>query len=107
MLQCSECEFFRRDAAGRVALSCDPFATIKEPECLVKLQLIKSMESGQKLDRLVSAYEGTLAIYRRMQPLQEKMMEHMEREIRETEEGDSWKYIDPDDDDEPLDDNGL
>jgi len=105
MLQCSECEYFRRDAAGRVSFGCDPFSTIKEPACLTKLQLVRTMEMGQKLDRLVNAYEATLSIYRRMQPLQEKMIEHMEREMRETDEGESWKFGDAEDDE--LDDDRI
>lgn len=104
MLQCSSCEFFHRDHRGRVSFSCDPFSNIKEPECLTKLTLARTMESDRKLERLVNAYEATLAIYRKMQPLQEKMFEHMEREIRESEEGDSWKYGTADDDeDDPVD----
>lgn len=104
MIQCSECEFFRRDAAGRVAFGCDPFSTIKEPECIGKLQLVREMENGQKLDRLVHAYEATLAIYRRLQPMQEKIMEHMEREINDVDESDAWKYNADDDDDDAFDD---
>jgi hypothetical protein len=103
MIQCSECEYFRRDTAGRVTFLCDPFATIKEPACLDKLHLVREMENGQKLDRLVAAYEATLSMYRRLQPMQEKIMEHMEREITDTEQGDAWKFgLDEDDpDDEP------
>lgn len=99
MIQCDQCEHFVRGPGGQVAFKCDPFSTIKEPECLTKWQLLKSSELSQKVDRLVTAYEATLAIYRRMQPLQEKMFEHMEREIKETEEGDAWKFTDEDDDD--------
>lgn len=99
MIQCSECEFFHRDATGRVTFSCDPFSSVKEPACLTKLQLLREMENGQRLDRLVRAYEATLAIYRRLQPMQEKIMEHMEREITDAEEGDAWKYGGDDDDD--------
>ena len=40
----------------------------------------------------------TLEIYQKLQPMQERIMQHMEREIDETEEGDAWKYGDPDDD---------
>jgi hypothetical protein len=107
MIQCDQCEHFVRGPAGQVAFKCDPFSTIKEPECLAKWQLLKSSELSQKVDRLVTAYEATLSIYRRMQPLQEKMFEHMEREIKETEEGDAWKFGDEekeDDDDDNLDD---
>lgn len=102
MIQCSDCEHFVRGPNGQAAFRCDPFSTIKEPECIAKWQLIKSSELTQKVDRLVTAYEATLNIYRRMQPLQEKMFEHMEREIRENEDAESWK-LDPEEDDEDDD----
>lgn len=94
MLQCSECEFFSRGPDGRPVLRCDPFSTIREPECLTKWQLIK-------LDTMVRAYQATLEMYERLAPLQEKMFRHMEREIDEAEEADAWKYDEDDDDDEP------
>jgi len=92
MIQCSECEYFVRGPGGQLGFRCDPFSTIKEPECLLKWQLLKVDQAGQKLDRLVAAYEATLEFYKRLAPLQEKMMRHMEREIEELEEGESWKY---------------
>ena len=107
MIQCSECEFFRRDSLGRVTFGCDPFSTIKEPACIAKLQLVREMENGQKLDRLVNAYEATLEMYRRLQPMQEKIMEHMEREITDTEQGDSWKYGLDEDDESPDEPSGF
>ncbi len=110
MIQCSECEFFHRDTAGRATFKCDPFSTIKEPSCIDKLKLVKEMENGQKLDRIVRAYEATLAMYQRLQPMQEKIMEHMEREITDTEQGDSWKYGMDDEDpenDAPDEQNGF
>ena len=92
MIQCGECEYFVRGPGGQLGFRCDPFSTIKEPECLVKWQLLRTNEMTQKLDRLVAAYEATLEIYKRLQPLQEKMFRHMEHEIDDTEEADSWKY---------------
>ena len=94
MIQCSECEFFQRGPNGQMKFQCDPFGTIKEPECLVKWQILKLSEADQKLDRIVAAYEATLAMHKRLEPLQEKMMRHMEREIDEAEDADSWKYDD-------------
>ncbi|HWL93016.1 MAG TPA: hypothetical protein VNT79_05745 [Phycisphaerae bacterium] len=91
MIQCSDCELFVRGPGGQVSFKCDPFGSIKEPECIAKWQFIKSSELVQKMDRLVTAYEATLSIYRRMQPLQEKMIAHIEREIRESDESDAWK----------------
>jgi len=93
MIQCQDCEFFRRDGGGQVFLRCDPFASIKEPECLLKWQLMK-------LQRLTKAYEATVEIYERLAPLQEKMMRHMEREIDDVEEADRWKYGQDEDEDE-------
>jgi len=100
MIQCSECEYFVRSPDGRLGFRCDPFSTIKEPECLLKWQLIKIDQSGRKLDRLVAAYEATVEMYKRLVPLQEKVIRHMEREIQELEEGESWKYGYDDEEDE-------
>lgn len=95
MLQCSECEFCHRDAAGHVRLTCDPFVNIKEPECLAKWQLIK-------IETMVQAYQATLRVYERLAPMQEKMFRHMEREIDEIEDTDRWKYGADDADDDDL-----
>lgn len=103
MIQCSDCEHFTREAGGRVGFRCDPFVNIQEAECLAKWQLLRSGELTQKVDRLVTAYEATLEIYRRMQPLQEKMFRHMEQEIDEVEDADAWKYGDAPDEDETGD----
>ena len=100
MLQCSDCEHFQRGPNGQVAFKCDPFSTIKEPECVVKWHLLRSSELGGKIDRMVAAYEATLEIYKRLQPLQEKMFRHMEREIEDVEDADAWKYGETDDDDD-------
>lgn len=85
MIQCEDCEYFVRGPGGQVGFKCDPFSTIKEPECLTKWQLIK-------LDTMVRSYQATLAFYQRLAPMQEKMFKHMEREIDEMDEGESWKY---------------
>jgi len=113
MLQCSECEHCVRGPGGQIAFRCDPFSNIKEPECLVKWQLLRLSEQGQKLDRLVAAYEATVEMYRRLAPLQEKMFRHMEREIDDIDESESWKRADEppdiseeDDDDAAADDGG-
>jgi len=93
MLQCTECEFFRRKSDGSPLLSCDPFSTIKEPECLAKWQLVQL--------RLISqSHQATLDMYERLAPLQEKMFKHMEREIDEAEDADRWKYL-PGEDENP------
>jgi len=99
MLRCEDCEFFRRGPDGSPELTCDPFSTAKEPECLIKLQLIE-------LSIIARSHEATLDMYRRFAPLQEKMFRQMEREIDETEEGDRWKLglAEPDEDDDEDDD---
>ena len=99
MIQCSDCEHFSREPGGQVTFKCDPFSTIKEPECLNKWQLIK-------IDVMVRSYQATLAMYQRLAPLQEKMFRHMESEIDEIDEADRWKQGQDDDDDngEPGDD---
>ena len=107
MIQCSECEFFHRGPGGQVSFRCDPFSTIKEPECVAKWQLLRSTELSQKIERMVSAYEATLELYRRMAPLQEKMFRHMEREIDDAEEADSWKFDDYENEDDDGDSEGL
>jgi hypothetical protein len=98
MIQCKDCEHFNRGSGGQMGFTCDPFATIKEAECLAKWQLLRTSELLQRIDRLVTAYEATLSIYKKLEPLQEKMFRHMEREIDEVEEADAWKF-DQDDED--------
>ena len=94
MLQCTDCEFFRRNPNGEPELTCDPFSTIKEPECLAKLQLLH-------LKTIAQSHQATLDMYRRLAPLQEKMFRHMEREIDESESADSWKLeLNDEEDDE-------
>ncbi len=100
MIQCNQCEHFVKGPDGQIGFRCDPFSTIKEPECLMKWQLLRTAELNQRVEKLVTAYESTLAMYRRMAPLQEKMMRHMEKEIDEQDETDAWKYEDEEDDDE-------
>jgi len=97
MMQCSECEFFEHRPDGSLGFSCDPFSTIKEPECLVKWQLIK-------LDTMVQAYQATVRMYERMAQLQERMLRHMEREMDEAEEADSWKYEYDEEEEDDLED---
>lgn len=96
MLQCQDCEFFRRRADGSPELTCDPFVNIKEPECLLKWQIVQ-------LNVVSKSHQATLDMYRRLAPLQEKMFKHMEREIDEVEEADRWKFTDEDEEDEDED----
>lgn len=106
MIQCSECEHCRRGPGSQIAFGCEPFGTIKEPECLAKWQLLRLSEVSQKVDRLVAAYEATLAMYKKWAPLQEKMFRRMEKEIDENEDADSWKYGGEDDEEGGEKDEG-
>lgn len=108
MLQCHDCEHFVAGPGGQVGFKCNPFGNIKEPECLIKWQLLRMNEMSQKMDRMAAAYEATVKIYKRLQPLQEKMFRYMEQEIDEQQEGDSWKYGgDDEENDEEISDPGL
>ena len=95
MLRCEDCEFFQRRADGSPLLACDPFSTIKEPECLGKWLLVQLRVISQ-------SHQATLDLYRRLAPLQEKMFRHMEREIEDAEEADRWKQDDEEEDDDPF-----
>jgi len=99
MIHCKDCEYFSRGPDGKVHLLCDPFSTIKEPECLAKHQL-------GELRTLSAAYQATVEMYRRLAPLQEKMFRHMEQELDEADEADAWKegYEDAEDDEEEDED---
>jgi hypothetical protein len=97
MIQCSQCEYFHRGPGGQVSFSCDPFTNIKEPECLIKWQLIK-------LDVLARSHQATLDMYRRLAPLQEKMFRQMERELDDQDEAERWKYGEEDDETDGGDD---
>jgi len=92
MLNCKDCEFFREDDKGRIGFGCDPFRRVKEPECLQKWTLLK-------LESMVQAYQATLQQYRRLAPLQEKMMKQMERELDNMDESDKWKIDEENDED--------
>jgi len=104
MIQCSECEFGEVDERGGVRLRCNPFVNIKEPECLLKWQLVR-------LDLMTRAYVATIREYKRIAPLQEKLYRRMSREMDEMDEADRWKYGGADEDEgsrdapePPLDD---
>lgn len=84
MIQCEGCEHFHRGENGEVAFGCDPFSTVKEPECLAKWQLIK-------INQMVASYQSTLRYYERFAPMQEKMFNMMEREMDQMDESEKWK----------------
>jgi hypothetical protein len=89
MLQCSDCEYFHRDPSGEISFRCDPFSTIKEPECLLKWQLIK-------INQMTASYQATLEYYRKLAPMQEKMFKVVERELDDMNESEKWKVDDED-----------
>ena len=103
MIQCKDCEFCEMQADGQVQLKCNPFSNIKEPECLAKWQLLR-------LDLMTRAYMMTVAEYRKIAPLQEKMFRRMSREMDEMDDADSWKQDeegDPPGPDKDKPDEGL
>ncbi len=98
MMHCKDCEFFSEGSDGRPRLLCDPCSNIKEPECLTKLQLVS-------LESMVQAYQATLEMYERLAPLQERMFRHMERELDEAEDADSWKHTEEEEEDDDDEDS--
>jgi hypothetical protein len=92
MIQCKDCEFCQIGPDNHKTFTCDPFSTIKEPECLAKWQLIR-------LDMLVASHQGLVRWYGRLAPLQDKIFKFMKRELDDMEQTDSWKLdteTDPD-----------
>ena len=90
MIQCKDCEFCVIGPDNRRTFKCDPFANIKEPECIAKWQLIR-------LDMLVASYQGMLKFQGKMAPLQDKIIKYMQREIDSIEESEQWKIDEEDD----------
>jgi hypothetical protein len=97
MIHCRDCEYFGRGPNGEVSFTCDPFSTVKEPECLQKWALIK-------INQMTASYQATLDYYRKLGPMQEKMFRFMEREMGDLDESDRWKADEGED--EPLDNWG-
>ena len=93
MIQCQDCEHYHKGANGEISFGCDPFSTIKEPECLQKWQLIK-------INQMVASYQATLEYYRKLAPMQEKMFKVVERELDDMNEGEKWKVEDDDEENE-------
>ena len=92
MIQCKDCEFCEISQDGKRSFKCDPFLNIKEPECIAKWQLIR-------LDMLVANYQGMMKWYGKLAPLQDKLINFMQREINELDETENWK-LDVDEDEE-------
>jgi len=87
MIQCKDCEFCEIGPDGRRTFKCDPFTNIKEPECISKWQLIR-------LDMLVASYQEMMKWYRKLSPLQDKILKYMRREIEDIDESERWKLDD-------------
>jgi len=96
MIQCKDCEFCEMGSGGKRTFKCDPFTNIKEPECIAKWQLIR-------LDMLLASYQGMLKWYGKMAPLQDKIIQFMQREINELDEADQWKLDDDEQEEEEED----
>jgi len=95
MIQCKDCEFFEIGSDGKRTFKCDPFTNIKEPDCIAKWQLIR-------LDMLLASYQGMLKWYGKMAPLQDKIIQFMQREINELDEADDWKVDDEEQEEEDI-----
>ena len=96
MIQCKDCEYCETSPDGKVEFKCNPFTNIKEPECLLKHQLMR-------LDMMTRAYMATIAEYRKIAPIQQKLYRHMSREVDEMDEADKWKRPDDEaDTDQPA-----
>ena len=96
MIQCKDCEFFRRGEDGEISFACDPFSNVKEVECIQKWQLIK-------INQMVASYQSTLEYYRKLSPMQEKMLRYMEQELDDINEADKWKVPDEEEGDKQDD----
>ena len=96
MIQCKDCELCEMGPGAKRTFKCDPFTNIKEPECIAKWQLIR-------LDMLLASYQGMLKWYGKMAPLQDKIIQFMQREINELDEADQWKLDDDEQEEEEED----
>ena len=95
MIQCKDCEYYEQDEHGRRVFRCDPFQCIKEPDCLLKWQLLR-------MDLLVSHYQTMLSMQQKLAPVQDKILKYVKRELEDIDEADSWKTEDSDETDSPL-----
>jgi hypothetical protein len=95
MIQCKDCEFCEMSSDGKRSFRCDPFANIKEPECIAKWQLIR-------LDMLLASYQGMLKWYGKLGPLQDKIIKYMQHEIDDLDDADSWKVDEQGEDEQNI-----
>ncbi len=94
MIQCKDCEFCEITPENQRTFKCDPFITVKEPECILKWQLIR-------LDMLAASHQATLRWYEKLAPMQGKLFKYMKKEIDQMDESENWK-VDEDNDDGPY-----
>jgi hypothetical protein len=87
MIQCKDCEYYKEGENGQRIFECDPFKSIKEPECLMKWQLLR-------LDLLLTHQQAMLASQRKMAPMQDKIFKYLKRELDDIEDTDRWKLED-------------
>ena len=100
MIQCKDCELCEIAADGRKTFKCDPFSTIKEPECLAKMQLLR-------MEMLLASFRTMLGWYDKMGPMQKKIFKYVQRELDDIDEADKWKTDENNEEDdfpEPQDD---
>lgn len=96
MIQCKDCEYFKQDETNHRTFLCDPFTNIKEPECLMKWQLLR-------LDLLVTHYHSMNQWQKKIAPIQNKILKYVKREIEDIEDSEQWKYEDETDENEQND----
>ena len=96
MIQCKDCELCETGPDGQRIFKCDPFSNIKEPECIMKWQLIR-------LDMLLASYQGMLKWQGKLAPLQDKIFKYMQRELEDMDESERWKITGEDEDEETGD----
>jgi len=87
MIQCKDCEYYKESENGQRIFECDPFGNIKEPECLMKWQLLR-------LDLLLTHQRAILASQQKMAPMQDKIFKYIKRELDDIEDADRWKTED-------------
>ena len=100
MTQCEDCEHYQTGPDGQKIFKCNPFSNIKESDCLAKWQLIR-------LDMLVATYQAMLKFQNKMAPLQDKILNYMQREIEDIDESDKWKIDDDSDEQADSQDENL
>ena len=87
MIQCQDCEYCKESENRQLTFECDPFKNIKEPECLMKWQILR-------LDLLLRHQQTMLASQMKLAPMQDKIFKYIKRELDDIEDADRWKFED-------------